>query len=95
MKMDELLANQSVYASNNYGFRITATVAEIINNDGDMIVKMTVNKTNETIYVHNLSTKWTPADNVGKKYNVYGNFVGTYSDTGCAEFIGWFAIGVK
>ena len=89
--IDGLLANQAQYASNDYGFRITATVVEVITIDGDTIVKMSMNKTNETVYVHNLSDKWTPGENVGSKYNVYGNFIGTYSDTGCAEFYGWFA----
>jgi L-lactate utilization protein LutB len=32
---------------------------------------------------------------IGKKYNVYGNFVGTYGDTGCCEFLGWFARVIK
>jgi flagellar basal body-associated protein FliL len=89
--LDVLLANQTQYASNDYGFRITATVVEVITIDGDTIVKMSMNKTNETVYVHNLSDKWTPGENVGAKYNVYGNFVGSYSDTGCCEFYGWFA----
>lgn len=89
--LDVLLANQAQYASNEYGFRLTATVVEVITIDGDMIVKMSLNKTNETVYVHNLSDKWTPGENVGAKYNVYGNFLGTYSDTGCGEFYGWFA----
>lgn len=91
IKIDDLLANQAQYASNEYGFRITATVVEVITVDNDTIVKMSMNKTNETVYVHNLSDKWTPGENVGAKYNVYGNFVGTYSDTGCCEFYGWFA----
>jgi len=89
--IQEMLANQTQYASNANGFRVTATVSEIINDGDETIVKMTVNKTDETIYVHNLSTKWAPSDNIGKKYNVYGNFVGTYQDTGCVEFYGWFA----
>ncbi|MBQ6234520.1 MAG: hypothetical protein IJK54_01250 [Clostridia bacterium] len=89
--LDVLLANQGQYATNDYGFRLTATVVEVITIDGDTIVKMSMNKTNETVYVHNLSDKWAPGDNVGAKYNVYGNFVGTYSDTGCCEFYGWFA----
>ncbi len=91
IKIEELLANQAQYATNTYGIRITATVVEVITIDGDTIVKMTMNKSGETVYVHNLSDKWTPAENVGAKYNVYGNFVGTYSDTGCCEFLGWFA----
>jgi hypothetical protein len=91
IKIDELLANIQQYANNEYGFRITATVVEVITIDGDTIVKMTMNKTNETVYVHNLSDRWTPGDNIGAKYNIYGNFVGTYTDTGCCEFYGWFA----
>ena len=91
IKIDELLANKAQYATNEYGFRITATVVEVITIDGDTIVKMSMNKTNETVYVHNLSDRWTPGENVGGKYNVYGNFVGTYTDTGCCEFYGWFA----
>ncbi|MBR4905819.1 MAG: hypothetical protein IKZ44_03110 [Clostridia bacterium] len=91
IELNTLLANQAQYASNEYGFRITASVVEVITIDGDTIVKMSMNKTNETVYVHNLSDKWTPGENVGAKYNVYGNFIGTYSDTGCCEFYGWFA----
>lgn len=89
--IQELLANTAQYASNAYGFRITATVVEVLTVDGDTVVKMTLNKTNEVVYVHNLSEKWAPADNVGTKYNVYCNFAGTYEDTGCGEFLGWFA----
>ena len=95
ISLDVLLANQAQYANNDYGFRITATVVEVITIEGDTIVKMSMNKTNETVYVHNLSDKWTPAENVGTKYNVYGNFIGSYSDTGCCEFYGWFAKVVK
>ena len=94
-KISDLLANVAQYANNSYGFRVSATVTEVIENDGDMIVKMTILKTNEVVYVHNLSTKWTPGENVGSKYNVYGNFVGTYGDTGCCEFLGWFARVIK
>ena len=89
--IQEMLANPTQFATNAYGFRVTATVSEIITDGDESIIKMTVNKSNETIYVHNLSTKWAPADNIGKKYNVYGNYVGTYQDTGCIEFYGWFA----
>lgn len=88
----DLLANQAQYATNAYGFRISASVVEVsTTDDGDTIVKMTILKTNETVYVHNLSEKWSPAENIGSKYNVYGNFIGTYADTGCCEFYGWFA----
>ena len=91
----DMLANQSVYATGNYGFRITATVAEVLTVNGEQIVRMNIAKTNETVYVHNMSTKWNPSDNVGKKYNIYGNFIGEYEDTGCVEFIGWFAKSAK
>ena len=89
----DMLANPAQYASNGYGYRITAKVVEISEVEGDTIIKMTVHKTGETVYVHNLSEKWAPADNIGKYYNVYGNYVGTYSDTECIEFLGWFAEG--
>ncbi len=91
VKIDELLANQAQYATSSYGIRITATVVEAIEIDGEVIVKMTLNKSGETVYVRNFSGKWSPGENVGGKYNIYCNFTGTYSDTGCAEFIGWFA----
>jgi hypothetical protein len=85
----ELLANPGQYAGSAYGIRITATVVEANTVGDDTIVKMTVHKTNETVYVHALSSVWQ--HNVGSEYNVYCNFIGTYSDTGCAEFYGWFA----
>lgn len=89
--LTEILASLDTYSGNEYGFRLTGTVSEIIN-EGDMtIIKMTLVKTNEIVYVQNFSSKWTPQDNIGGKYNVYGNLVGTYQDTGCALFIGWFA----
>lgn len=91
----ELLANQSQYATNAYGFRIEGTVVEVLDVDGESIVKMTILKSNETVYVRNYSEKWAPGDNVGSKYRIYCNFVGTYSDTECAEFIGWFAKTIK
>lgn len=94
-KIADLLNNESVYAGSEYGIRITASVVEVVTNDGDTIVKMTINKTNETVYVHNFSEKWTPGENIGGKYNIYCNFLGTYEDTGCCEFIGWFAKIVK
>jgi len=91
----QLLANQAQYATNAYGFRIEGTVVEVITIDGETIVKMNILKSNETVYVRNYSEKWAPGDNVGGKYRIYCNFVGTYSDTECAEFIGWFAKVIK
>ena len=88
--IDELLANPTVYATNNYGYRIIATVQEVIENEGSTYVKMTIAKTNETVYVKNMSAKWQPKDNIGQKYRIYCNYVGTYLDTGCVEMLGWF-----
>lgn len=90
----ELIAGQSVYA-NAYGIRVSAAVADVQTVDGVQLVKLTVLKTNETVYILNLSKEWKPADNIGKKYNIYGNFIGTYEETGCAYFIGWFAKSIK
>ena len=94
-KIDDLLANISLYATNTYGYRISAKVVEVITVDGDTIVKMTNNKTNETLYVHKLSTEWKPEENIGSLYNIWCNFTGTYADTGCCEFDGWFVRKVK
>ena len=91
-KIDDLLANQSQYASNTYGYRITAKVVETITIDGETIVKMTNNKTNETVYVLNYSQG---LNNVGGLYNIWCSFNGTYSDTGCCLFTAWFAKNVK
>jgi len=85
----ELIANPTQYAGSAYGIRLTGTVVEVNTVGDDTIVKMTILKTNETVYVHALSTVWLHT--VGEKYNVYCNFIGTYGDTGCAEFYGWFA----
>lgn len=93
--IQQLLANEAQYATNTYGFRISAQVVEVITVDGETIVKMNMLKSNETVYVRNLSDKWAPGDNIGSKYNIYCNFVGTYSDTECAEFLGWFAKVIK
>ena len=89
----ELQANLATYATNNYGYRLSAVVNEVNTVDGVQIVKMTVLKTNETIYMRNLS-KADPASNIGKKYNFWCSLVGEYEDTGCLEFIGWFGKGI-
>ncbi len=91
LTIKEMLDNVSQYATNGYGFRITAKVVEVSEVDGGTIIKMTVYKSGETIYVHKLSSVMEPENNIGKYYNIYGNFVGTYEDTGCVEFLGWFA----
>ena len=88
--MQELLADLGTYAGNTYGFRIIGNVNEVINDGDKTYVKMTIAKTNEIVYVRNMSSKWSPQDNIGGKYRIYCNLVGTYQDTGCAEFIGWF-----
>ena len=91
----ELLADLGTYATNNYGFRIIGNVNEVINDGDKVIVKMTIVKTNEVVYVRNMSSKWAPQDQIGGKYRIYCNLVGTYQDTGCAEFIGWFVYNQK
>ncbi len=93
--MQELLADLGTYAGNNYGFRIIATVNEVITNGDKTYVKMTIAKTNEVVYVRNMSAKWLPQDNIGGKYRIYCNLVGTYEDTGSAEFLGWFVYNSK
>ncbi len=93
--MQEILADLGTYAGNEYGFRIIATVNEIIQDGNNSYVKMTIAKTNEVVYVRNMSTKWTPQDNIGGKYRIYCNLIGTYGDTGCAEFLGWFSYVTK
>ena len=94
-RISDLLDNLAQYANASYGVRVAATVEEIIEADGNTVVKMTVLKTGETIYVHNLCDKWTPEQNIGTKYNIWGNLMGTYGETGCCEFLGWFAKAVK
>ena len=93
--MQEILADLNTYAGNDYGFRIIATVNEVINDGDKTVVKMTIVKTNEIVYVRNMSTKWTPQDNIGGKYRIYCNLLGSYQDTGCAEFLGWFVYNQK
>ncbi len=87
----DILGNLTEYAGGKYGFRISATVVDVFEQGGDTVVKMVIEKTGETVYVRNYSETWRPTDNIGGKYNVYCNLVGTYENTGCCEFIGWFA----
>lgn len=91
--MQEILADLGTYAGNEYGFRIIATVNEVIEDGDTTYVKMTIARTNEVVYVRNMSAKWE--HNIGSKYRIYCNLVGTYGDTGCAEFIGWFVYNAK
>ena len=88
----EMLANEGVYATNSYGYRIFATVQEVIEEEDATYVKMVAAKTNEIIYVKNMSAKWQPKDNVGSKYRLYCNYIGTYKDTGSVLLLGWFCI---
>lgn len=87
----EFLANMEKYATSAYGYRINAETVEAITDGEYSYIKMTLKKTGETVYVLNLSSKWAPHENIGKDYRVYGNCIGTYEDTGCLLFIGWFA----
>ena len=91
----DILGNLTEYASSEYGFRITATVVDVFEQGGDAVVKMVIEKTGETVYVRNYSETWSAADNIGGKYNVYCNLIGTYENTGCCEFIGWFSQRIK
>ncbi len=84
--MTELLSNLGTYASSSYGYRILGTFNEITS---DGYVKITLDQTKEVVYVLNMSSKWNPTVS-GTRYNVWCNFVGTYQDTGCGEFVGWF-----
>ena len=92
ISIPEMLANPTVYATNNYGYRIFATVQEVIEEEDAMYVKMTAAKTNEVIYVKNMSAKWMPKDNIGSKYCMYCNYIGTYKDTDSILLIGWFCV---
>ena len=92
LTISAMLAQQSTYATNNYGFRITAKVDSVTKGeDGYTYVQMTL-VSGETVYVINFSDKWDPATNVGSKYNIYGNFLGTYTDGTTPLFAGFFAM---
>lgn len=92
LTISELLAQTTTYAVNEYGFRVTAKVAEVIQGeDGYSYVKLTLAGSGEVIYVIDLVGNWNPSANVDKTYNIYGNFLGTYEDTNSALFCGFFA----
>ncbi len=96
LAVSALLANQSTYASNDYGFRVRAKVAEVIQGeDGYSYVRMTLLGSGEVIYVINLSEKWTPGNNINGDYRLYGNFLGTYQETGSALFAATLAYNNK
>lgn len=87
-----LNANSTTYASPEYGFRATAKVAEVLTgDDGYSYVRMTLVPTGETIYVLNLSGKWDPSSNIGSNYNLYGNYLGYYTDGTSPLFVAFFA----
>lgn len=92
LTLAELLAQPSTYSGNAYGLRVTAKVAEVIQGeDGYSYVKATLAGSSEVVYVIDLVGNWNPSSNVDKTYNIYGNFLGTYEDTGSALFCGFFA----
>lgn len=91
-----LLANVATYATAEYGFRATAKVSEVVTgDDGYSYVRMTLIPSGETIYVLNLGAKWDPASNIGSNYNLYGNFLGTYTDGTSPLFAAFFAVNKK
>ena len=59
--------------------------------DGLTYVKLTLTS-GETVYAVNLGEKWDPASNIGKKYNLYGNYLGAYEDTEAPLFAIFFAM---
>jgi len=88
-----LMANATTYASSDYGFRVTAKVVEVTKTeDGYSVVRMTLAGSGETIYVINLSEKWAPDNNIGGNYNLYGSFLGTYTDGASPYFAAYFAV---
>ena len=92
LTMAAMLAQQATYATNNYGFRITAKVDSVTKGeDGYEYVQMTL-ASGETVYVIDFGEKWDPSSNVGSKYNIYGNFLGTYTDGTTPLFAGYFAM---
>lgn len=93
LTISSLMANSSTYATSDYGFRLTAKVVEVaLNEEGYSVVRMTLAGSGETVYVINLSEKWTPENNIGGSYNLYGNFLGTYEDGTSPYFAVFFAV---
>lgn len=88
-----LMANISTYANADYGLRITAKVVDVTQTEeGYSVVRMTLAGSGETVYVINLSEKWSPESNIGKSYNLYGNFLGVYTDGTSPYFCAFFAM---
>ena len=93
LTLSSLMANTATYATADYGFRVTAKVVEVaLNEEGYSVVRMTLAGSGETIYCINLSEKWTPENNIGGSYNLYGNFLGTYEDGTSPYFAIFFAV---
>lgn len=93
LTISSLMANSATYAGADYGFRLTAKVVEVaLNEEGYQVVRMTLAGSGETVYVINLSEKWTPENNIGGSYNLYGNFLGTYEDGTSPYFAVFFAV---
>lgn len=92
----KFMEDQGTYANGNYGFRITATVESAsTGEDGVMYVKLKL-ASGETAYAMNLGDRWNPTENIGKKYNLYGNFLGTYEADGTSPlFAIFFAVSKK
>lgn len=90
--LDTIVAQAGTYANGNYGFRLTAKVESVeTREDGLTYVKLTLT-TGETVYAVNLGEKWDPASNIGKKYNLYGNFLGMDADGTTPLFAIFFAV---
>lgn len=93
LTISSLMANVGTYATSEYGFRLTGKVVEVaLNEEGYSVVRMTLAGSGETVYVINLSEKWTPENNIGGNYNLYGNFLGTYEDGTSPYFAIFFAV---
>ena len=87
-----IVAQESTYASPSWGFRITASVESVETGaDGLTYVKLKLTS-GETVYAINYGERWSPASNVGKKYNLYGNFLGMYEDGSSPLFAIYFAV---
>lgn len=79
-------------------YRVRAKIEEVLTDEnGNTIIRMSLLKSGETIYVMNMSAKWEPSSNVGKSYRVYCIGNGLYTTTGDAPMqypylIAWFAL---
>lgn len=78
----------------DWAIRLIGTVAEIIEQDGYTIARITVTSegTEYSVYVMNQSLKWKPADNVGNRYKLYCSPNGLFGDTTDLYVVAWFAL---